>query len=181
MENININISDRVIILGAGPIGQLFLQVSHLRGAASVSVFEKRDSRIKLAEQYGATHLLQELTTHEKEKFDVVIEATGSISLMDQCIDLARPGGRILLFGVPAAKDVMKLPAIQVFKKGLTIMSSFTSLRNSFQALSLLQRGNVDVADLISHTLPLKEFERGVKMIVEGKENVKKVMILPHR
>ncbi len=59
------------------------------------------------------------------------------------------------------------------------MLSSFTSVRNSYQAVALLQSGRVDVSGLISHQLPLDEFERGVELIEQGLEGVKKVLILP--
>jgi threonine dehydrogenase-like Zn-dependent dehydrogenase len=73
----------------------------------------------------------------------------------------------------------LKLEGMKIFQKGLTIFSSFTSVRNSYQALALLEAGKIDVSGLISHRLPLSEFERGIKLIEKGDEDVKKVMILP--
>ncbi len=68
---------------------------------------------------------------------------------------------------------------MKIFQKGLTIVSSFTSVRNSYQAIALLEAGKIDVSGLISHRLPLSEFERGIKLIEKGDDDVKKVMILP--
>ena len=59
------------------------------------------------------------------------------------------------------------------------ILSSFTSLRNSYQAVALLQSGQVDVLGQISHQLPLSDFERGVELIEKGRADAKKVLILP--
>jgi len=67
-----------------------------------------------------------------------------------------------------------------MFNKGLSLYSSFTSVRNSQQALSLLQSNQVKVADLISHTLPLAEFKQGIELIEKGTEYVMKVQITPH-
>jgi threonine dehydrogenase-like Zn-dependent dehydrogenase len=66
-----------------------------------------------------------------------------------------------------------------MFRKGLTVLSSFTSVRNSYQAVTLLQSKRIEVSSLISHQLPLTEFEKGVRLIEEGLEDVKKVLILP--
>jgi D-arabinitol dehydrogenase (NADP+) len=73
----------------------------------------------------------------------------------------------------------MELEGFEVFEKELTVLSSFTSLRNSYQAVALLQSGQVDVRSRISHRLPLADFERGVELIERGLDNVKKVLILP--
>ncbi len=166
-------------MFGAGPIGILFLQMAQLQGAVHVSVLENLTSRADLAERYGADQIFQDISDFDKDDFDVVIDATGVISLMQQTIDFVRTGGRVLLFGVPPAGKKLELEGMKIFQKGLTIFSSFTSVRNSYQAIALLGAGKIDVSDLISHRLPLSEFERGIKLIEKGEDDVKKVMILP--
>jgi len=179
LQKVKINPGDRVVVFGAGPIGLLFLQMVRLQGAVHVSVLENLAPRTDLAEQYGANQILQNINDFEKDDFDVVIDATGVISLMEQTVDLVRSGGAVLLFGVPPAKEKMRLEGLKFFKKGLTILSSFTSVRNSYQSISLLKAGIIDVSGLISHRLPLSEFERGVNLIEKGDDDVKKVIILP--
>jgi threonine dehydrogenase-like Zn-dependent dehydrogenase len=62
----------------------------------------------------------------------------------------------------------------------LTILTSFTSVRNSIQAIELLKNRRINVKQLVSHRLPLAEFEQGVKLIKNKQENVKKVLITPN-
>jgi threonine dehydrogenase-like Zn-dependent dehydrogenase len=85
----------------------------------------------------------------------------------------------VLFFGVAPAGQRMQIEPFKIFEKGLTLVSSFTSVRNSYQAVALLQTGRIDVAPLISHRLSLEEFERGVTLLEEGLENVKKVLLVP--
>jgi 2-desacetyl-2-hydroxyethyl bacteriochlorophyllide A dehydrogenase len=179
VERAGVRMADRVAILGAGPIGLLLLQVVRLRGAAHVTVVERQPARAELAEACGADRTLAHLDDLELDCYDVVVDATGAIPVMARTIDFARRGGTVLLFGVPPVGAKMELEGFKVFQKGLTILSSFTSLRNSYQAVALLQSGQVDVRNLISHRLSLADFERGVKLIERGLDNVKKVLILP--
>jgi D-arabinitol dehydrogenase (NADP+) len=179
VERAGIRMADRVAILGAGPIGNLLLQASRLRGAAHVTVVERHPARAALAADTGADRCLGDLAELEEEAFDVVIDATGAIPVMARSIDFARKGGTVLLFGVPPSGEPMSLEPFEIFRKGLTVLSSFTSLRNSYQALALLRSGGVDVSALVSHRLPLEDFERGVQLIEAGTDGVKKVMILP--
>ncbi len=179
VERAGVQMADRVAILGAGPIGLLLLQVARLRGAARVTVVEKQPARAELAEACGADRALSALDDLEPDCYDVVIDATGALPVMARAIDFARRGGTVLLFGVPPAGASMELEGFKIFQKGLTILSSFTSLRNSYQAVALLQSGQVDVLGLISHQLPLSDFERGVELIEKGRDDVKKVLILP--
>ncbi len=173
------DLADRVAIFGAGPIGILLLQTVKLQGAAQVTVVEKNPARAELAEEYGAHQCFTNADSLKGDHYDVVIDATGYVPLMERAIDFVRSGGTVLLFGVPPSGERMELEAFEIFRKGLTILSSFTSVRNSYQAVALLESRRVDVSNLISHQLPLREFERGVELIEKGLEEVKKVMILP--
>ena len=180
IEQASIRMGDRVAILGAGPIGLLLLQAVRLQGAVAIDVLERQAARGSLAQAYGAARVVAGLEELEADHYDVVIDATGVPGLMASGPKLARRGGTVLLFGVPPRGSKLALDAFALFEKGLTLCSSFTSLRNSYQAIALLQSGQIVVSDLISHRLPLSSFERGITLIEQGLEDVRKVLLLPH-
>ena len=98
---------------------------------------------------------------------------------MKRTPEFVRNGGKILLFGVPPQTKI-EFDAFTLFRKGLTILASYTSVRNSLQAIDLLKNKRINVRPLISHRLPLADFERGVDLIKNKQENVQKVLITPH-
>jgi threonine dehydrogenase-like Zn-dependent dehydrogenase len=53
-------------------------------------------------------------------------------------------------------------------------------VRNSYQAINLLRSGRIRVDGLVSHRLPLEDFQRGIEIIEQGIENVRKIQILPN-
>jgi D-arabinitol dehydrogenase (NADP+) len=81
---------------------------------------------------------------------------------------------------VPPSGEFIEIEPFIVFRKGLTVLSSFTSVRNSYQALDLLKTGRISLEGLVSHRLPLEEIERGVYLLENGLENVRKVQVLPN-
>lgn len=180
IDRAKITIADRVLILGAGPIGILILRTLRIRGAAEVTVVEKNKSRALFAKKTGADIGISNLHELKQDYYDTVIDATGSIEVMSKAIDFVRNGGSILFFGVPPSGKLMQIEPFKMFKKGLNILSSFTSVRNSYQAVNLLTFKRIKLNDLISHRLPLEEFKHGIELIERGKESVKKVMILPN-
>jgi D-arabinitol dehydrogenase (NADP+) len=180
LERLDLQIAARVAILGAGPIGILLMQVIRLRGAAEVTVADKNLDRCAFAMKAGADRCVNNIDELPRDSFDAVVDATGAVAVMSRAPEFVRPGGKVLLFGVPPAGQKISLEAFPIFHKGLTILSSFTSLRNSYQALDLLKSGRVAADVLISHRLPLEELQRGIETIEGGRENVRKVMILPN-
>jgi len=177
---LRIKLGDKVAVLGAGPIGNLLLQMARLQGATYISILEKNPGRGELAYEMGADSVFDRIEDLPENAFDVVIDATGVLSLMARSIDFVKKGGRVLLFGVPPPEKKVEFEAFKIFQKGLMLFSSFTSLRNSFQAINLLQSKQINVKPLISHRLPLKDIAKAFEMIEKHDPVVKKVMMLPN-
>ena len=160
--------------------GMLLLQGIRTQGASRVTVVDKNTARVSFAAELGADEVFTSLDDLKRDGYDAVIDATGAIPVMQRALDFARPGGKVLLFGVPPAGKDLCVEAFQIFRKGLTILSSFTSVRNSYQAIHLLRSGRIQVDRLVSHRLPLEEFQHGIETIERGLEGVKKVQVLPN-
>lgn len=180
LERLGPELADKVAILGAGPIGALLMQGIRAQGASHITVVDKNEARLRFAGELGADLTLNDLNGLKPDSYDAVIDATGVIPVMQRALDFARPGGKVLLFGVPPAGKEMCVEAFQIFRKGLTVLSSFTSVRNSYQAIDMLRSGRIQVDALVSHRLPLEDFQRGIETIEQGLEGVKKVQILPN-
>jgi threonine dehydrogenase-like Zn-dependent dehydrogenase len=172
--------SDSVAVLGAGPIGLLLIQVIRLQGASWVSVVDKNPSRVDFARSLGADDVYMDLDGLKKDAYDVVIDATGAVPVMARTIEFVRYGGKVLLFGVPPAGELMSIEPFRIFRKGLTVLSSFTSVRNSYQALGLLKHQLVSVEELVSHRLSIQGLQKGIQAIERGEPGVMKVLILPN-
>jgi D-arabinitol dehydrogenase (NADP+) len=172
-------LADEILILGAGPIGILLLETALAMGASSITAVDRSASRLELARASGASSTLASIDGIERDRFDLVVDATGVPALMGRTTEWARPGGRILLFGVPPAGSLLSLDAFAIFRKGLSLLSSYTSVRNSIQAVRLLRSGRIDVLPLVSHELPLDRFVEGVELIEKGAAGVLKVLMAP--
>ncbi len=142
--------------------------MARLQGAAEITVAEKNPSRLEASLTFGADRLYLSLDELPKDAFDAVIDATGALPVLSPSLDFVRPGGKVLWFGVPPSGQTMPIEPFTVFHKGLTVLSSFTSVRNSTQALDLLQSGRISTARLVSHQLPLEEFQQGIESIENG-------------
>ncbi len=180
VERAGIRLGDKVAIWGAGPIGLMMLQLVRLQGATQVAVADLNLSRAELARQLGADVASGDMQVFEKDYFDVVIDATGAIPVMASAIDYVRPGGTVLWFGVPPAHQKIELEPFLMFQKGLKVVTSYTSLRNSYQAIDLLASGRVNVVPIISHQLPLEEFPNALHMLESRQPGVEKVIIRPN-
>jgi len=179
VERAHFRIGDRVALFGAGPIGIMMLRLLLLQGVTDVTVVERNTHRLAIARTSGAAHCITSTNELKRDFYDVVADATGAPALEELAPSFARAGGTVLLFGVPPAGKNIQLEPFAFFHKGLTILSSYTSLRNSYQAVSLIASGRLPVTDLVTHRLPLERFSEGIEAITAGAE-VMKVMMLPN-
>jgi 2-desacetyl-2-hydroxyethyl bacteriochlorophyllide A dehydrogenase len=175
MNRLRVWPGDDVLILGAGPMGLILTQVLRHSGAAQVAVVEKQPARLELASRLGATLTVpagagqdETLRAAAPYGFSVVIDATGSPKVIENAFRYLKPRGQYLQFGVAAKDATVTLKPYDIFKNDWTILGSFALCYTFQPAIAWLASGVVDVAPLVSHTLPLddlpaalKEFERG--------------------
>ena len=180
VERAHIRLADQVAIFGAGPIGILMLQMARIQGAAHITVLEMNPGRADLASEMGADRVVSSFEELQPDIYDIVIDATGAIPVMNRSIEYVRMGGTVLLFGVPPSGRNLEMEGFKIFRKGLTVLSSFTSVRNSFQAVDLLQSGQIRVEPLISHRLPLQDMPHALELIESRDPAVKKVIVHPN-
>jgi D-arabinitol dehydrogenase (NADP+) len=179
VQRAGFSLGDRVLIIGAGPIGILLSKTIQLQGSAEITQIDKNQSRLELAKKSGAARTETSFDALKMYDYDVVVDATGVPPLMEKTLSYVRSGGKVLLFGVPPQGAKINLDAFTIFSHGLTILSSYTSVRNSIQAVHLLSSGRIDVKPLVSHVLPLKDFQKGIELIQKGTEGTLKVLIDP--
>ncbi len=123
-----VTVHDIVAVIGAGPIGQMALQASKTYGAHETFVTDIIDYRLEYAKKYGAKGVINSAEEDMVEKIveltdskgvDVVIEASGATSAIQQAIDIVKPGGIIVLVGYPS-RDV-QMPLTKIISRELRI------------------------------------------------------------
>jgi 2-desacetyl-2-hydroxyethyl bacteriochlorophyllide A dehydrogenase len=175
------SLADDILVVGAGPIGVLLMKSLIAAGASRLTMADRNRGRLEFASREGGA-LVSAVPSFDDlpaDRYDLVVDATGVPAIMGRTSQWVRPGGRILLFGVPPSGSTVSFDAFAIFRKGLSLMSSYTSVRNSIQAIRLLGSGRIDVAHLVSHELPLEDFAKGVELIERGDPGVMKVLMNP--
>ncbi len=181
IESAGIRLGEDVAVIGTGPIGMLLIRTARAWGAARFTVAELSQERLAAAKRDGVKEATTDVASLPSDRFDIVIDATGAPPMLAQAIRLARPGGRVLMFGVAPQGKTAAIEPFQVFRKGLSIFASYTSRRNSMQALTLIGTKKVRVDDLVSHRMPLTGFEEGIRKIEDRSANTMKVMVFPNQ
>ncbi len=179
-DRARIALGSQVLVLGAGPIGQLHLQASRANGAAAVTVVDTVESKLELAAKLGAAHTViadgdldTKLRKIARWGFDVVIDATGNPRALAQGIAHATPGGRVLVFGVCSPDAKVEVSPFDIYRRDLEIIGSFAIRRTYDRAFQLMENGVIDVKPLIAEKLPIEEIGRALELMRTGKAAMK--------
>ncbi len=153
-----------VVILGAGTIGLLMLQVARASGARTVVMTARSAASRERALAFGADAAIDATSPDSVslvrdalgESADVVFDCVAEQSTSDQALGLVMKGGTVVVVGVPPADVTIPLPLIQDAQ--LRIQGSATYLPADFaSAIELLVSGAVDVSGMVGAIYPLKD------------------------
>ncbi len=174
-------LGEAAVVLGAGPVGLLLIAMLKASGV-KVIASEVSEYRASVARKIGADVVVNpqkedlaaavRVATGGKDA-DIVFEAVGP--LFNECIQLARFGGRIVLFGHDELARP-QVPQALIMRKELRIFGVFLTKYTFVPAIRLLEQRLLPMEQLISHVMPLaKVFEahellragRAIKIVID--------------
>jgi len=149
-----------VAVIGCGPIGLLVVQVALASGATSVLAVEPLPHRRAAARERGADVVLSPDEVTERLhtlEVDVAVEVAGNDTAVEQAMALVRPGGRVVLAGIPN-EDRTSFPASLARRKGLTIVLVRRMKDDMYdRGIRLVESGRVDATSLVTSSFRLEE------------------------
>lgn len=181
-----LNIGDEVVIMGAGTMGLLLLQVAKLAGAGSLFVIDILASRLKVARALGADVCVN-ATEQEPVEFilqrtngkgvDVAIEAVGFRKTYHQCVQMVKRKGTVVTLGI--FDELVDFPMIKVIFSELNIVGTTGFTWECERALQLIASGRINVKPLITHQFSLLQAQKAFEILDKGEGNPVKVMLIP--
>lgn len=158
-----------VVVLGAGPTGVLLTQFLRLHGAGGVVLADPNPAKLQTAsdlcdietvvvDRADVVGSFDAILAGRGGAFDVVIDATGRASVIQELPRLARNGGRIVYYGVADEADVITISPFEVFRRELTVMGSFTEVESFPDALAAFRAGAIRMDGVITHRFALERY-----------------------
>ena len=156
-------------VFGCGPIGLLVIQMAQLAGASRVFFTEPLPHRLEAALKLGAREW------HPGQAVDVAFEVAGEEAAVDAAFAAVKPGGKVILAGIPV-DDRTSFSAAVARRKGLTIKMVRRMKFTYPRAIQLVESGQVDVRSLVSLHFPLEQAQpaftlaqqrEGLKIIID--------------
>ena len=162
-----------ILILGSGVSGLLNIQLAKLKGAR-VIVTDINPYRLKKAKEFGADEVID---AREKlsVKADRVILCTGAASAVQQAFEAIDKKGVLLLFAIPNKN--IEVPTVDFWRNEIQMVSSYGAAPVDLEeALGLIQTGEINVKDTITHSFPLDEIQQGFKIAASAGESLKVIL-----
>ncbi len=175
----------KVLVFGAGPIGNLTAQSAKAMGAESVMITDLSDYRLQKAAECNidfcvntAKEDLKEavLKNFGKDGADAIFECIGIQPTMDQAVSIARKGTTIMVVGVFG--DIPRVDLGLVQDRELTLRGTLMYKREDFDdAIKFMASNQIIVTPLISRHFPFKDYLKAYEFIEESKDLAMKILI----
>ncbi len=163
-------------VFGCGPLGLLLVQLLRMVGASPIVATDVLAHRVAAAEELGATHAVLAGERSFDEGLEVAFEVAGDDGAVDDAVASLRPGGRLVLVGIPDG-DRTSFRASAARRKGLTLLLSRRMRAADLpRALRLAADGRVDLSRLVTGRHAFDEWpdafaalreRRGLKVVIE--------------
>jgi L-iditol 2-dehydrogenase len=185
---------DTMVVIGAGPIGLMFVHAAQLNGVRVIAAV-KREDQIAAAHHFGATDVVRiaqgvdtvaevRALTGNARGADVVIEAVARPATWEQAVGMVRKGGVVNFFGGPPSGTVVGLDTNRLHYGDITLKATFhLTPETARTAFALIAGGQFKSADFITRSATLKDVSAVFKrMMTRGSDNLRdiKTAILPN-
>jgi L-iditol 2-dehydrogenase len=174
----------KVGILGSGPIGISVLLPALTLGAEKVYMTDIIDARLSIASELGAhwtgnpdkSDIVKEIIHQEKTQLDVVFECCGKQEAVDQAIQLLKPGGRLMIVGIPSFSrwsfdvDILR-------RKEIDIQHVRRQNESVETTLEMISDGRLKPGRMQTHTFTFSQVKEAFEMVAGYNDGVMKAMI----
>jgi len=165
MDMAEIKFGSEVLIVGAGPIGQLLLQSVRACGGAKVIILDVDGEKLKTAKELGADIALPADGSESKRLkeiaprgFDYVIDATGIPEIVERSFRYLKKAGTYLVFGVCPKESNIRINPYEIFLYDWKIIGSFAIRKNFSQSINMLSDKKIRTDKLVSLRYPIERF-----------------------
>jgi alcohol dehydrogenase len=164
---------ETVAVVGAGGVGLAAIMGARVAGATRIAAVDANPSKGDLARAVGATEVASPEEAMRLDRFDVSLEATGSVEGFELALELARRGGRTVTVSLPDAGKRFGFPLSRLVAEARTIAGSYIGScipsRDIPAFVSLYRQGRLPVDRLITRTLGLDDINEAMDALADGR------------
>lgn len=184
VERSHLPVHANVAILGTGPIGMSVFYVLRTKKTGSIYVTDKIEERLAFSQQLHPRwsgnpvhkNIVKEISAIEPLMLDIVYECSGDKEAISQAIQLLKPGGTLILIGIPEFNEI-SFPMHELRRKEITIINIRRQVHCTQKAIDLIDQGKINTDAMVTHRFSLEETQQAFELVSNYRDGVMKAII----
>lgn len=171
VEASRIEMGDIVVVLGAGLVGNLFVQLIKTRGASKIIAVDISEKKLQKAKGFGADYCIlskgnnvvkEIMEISDGRGADVIIDTAGVPSALENIIKAAAKGARVSIFATYPKDSDIKINPFKILEREILIRGTYCNPLTFGKAMEMIASGRINVKALISDEVTLDNVEEGI-------------------
>ena len=174
----------KIAILGSGPIGLSCMVAAQVQNVREIYMTDKLDYRVQIAKKAGAVwagnpdkeNIVKAILEQESAGMDIVYECAGQQETLDEAVELLKPGGKLMLIGIPRQERI-SFSIDELRRKELTLINVRRQNGCTQAAIDIITSGKINVDFMITHRFKFEDTPAAFEMVGGYRDGVVKAMI----
>ncbi|HAB67161.1 MAG TPA: hypothetical protein DCE23_07320 [Firmicutes bacterium] len=183
----NIKIGDKVLVIGAGIIGEVCAMFAKMYGASFVAVAEANEKRGKKAVQLRTAdefydvkdkNFMNKVKENCPYGYDVVLDCSGNSAAVTTALSVVRPNGTVVMVGI--SMESITIPSVVLVMHELKVYGAIGYTYNEFvECINLMADRRIDVLRFVDDIVGLSDVQKAFERLTSGNGNEVKILIDP--
>jgi len=174
----------KIAILGCGPIGLSVMVCARALGVETIYMTDKIPERLAVARSAGADwagnpdkdDIISNISKIEPLLLDAVFECCGEQEALDQAVDILKPGGKLMLIGIPK-KERISFIIDKIRRKEICIQNVRRQCESLQSTLAFMEQGLINVDFMVTHRFEFSQTKEAFDLVADYRDGVVKAMI----
>lgn len=185
----DINVGDKVLVIGGGIIGLVSAMLAKKEGASYVAVSETNEQRGKKAVKLEVADewldakdpkMIENMINKTKGGFDYVIDCCGNAPAVTTALSIVKPGGTVILVGV--SLEQITIPTVVAVMRELTVKGAIAYTKDEFKTcIDLIANKQINVSQFVDEIVSLEEVQSSYERLTNGTDEAVKIIVDPNK
>ncbi len=187
LMRIGIPLNSTVFVTGAGPAAIAYVSIAKIMGAGKIISLVRSSSKAELMKKFGADETIDTTKVDDftKEVFkltngigaDIVIEATGAGTVIEQAPFCCKRGGKVILYGIPGDDETVNISVKKLVTDEITLFGTVGNTKSWYPLVDLLASNKLNLEDMVTHRFKLEDIDKAFDLYRNNEKGLIKAII----
>ncbi|MBR6736859.1 MAG: alcohol dehydrogenase catalytic domain-containing protein [Clostridia bacterium] len=186
LMNVGVKKGSTVLVTGNGPAALAYITIAKYMGAEKVISVIRSEDKEHLVKDFGATHVINTKKCYAEQvlneitlgdKCELVIEATGAPSVIENCFNYVKKGGKVILYGIPGDDVRVNLPVKKIICEEISIHGAVGNTKAWKPLVDLIDKGAINLDKMVTHKFKLDDIDKAFDLYRNHDREIIKAVI----